>query len=520
MVGTLALGLLAAGCRPGPRLDRADAAGALPRIDPDYTFLVIPPNIAPLNFRIREPGEEHVLRLSSDTAPLVQVRCPDGDCRMDPQAWRRLLQASRGRSLHHDVFVKQPDGRWVQFRRFSNEVAQEPIDSYIVYRRLAPNSQFTQIKGIFQRDLESFDVSALVTLRQGTFECVNCHTFHQNSPDRFLFHVRRKNAGTVFVMDGRIRKVDTRAGPMFRPMAYSAWHPDGHHVAATVNMYVGNSPSTATQYYFQAIEKRGDLVVFDVDHNTVSTTPSVYSNDYMETHPCWSADGRYIYFARQQDRPLLSHADLDSFRADLARISCDVTTNTWGTPETVMAYSEVGKSCAFPRPSPDGRYVLHILADKGTYPVYQKSSDVYLFDLASGQYRRLDAVNSDLAESFPRWSSNGRWFSFVSSRRDGRSAVPHFAYFDALGQAHKAFVLPEEDPSAHDSLTDTYNVVELVKSRIRIDPFALAQAMQEPAASASFPDPPEVDAYTGATRLATAGGVGAPDSAARELPYH
>jgi len=59
-----------------------------------------------------------------------------------------------------------------------------------------------------------------------------------------------------------------------------------------------------------------------------------------------------------------------------------------------------------------------LLLEKSTYPIHQKSPDVYLLDLASKKHRRLDAVCSDRAESCAHWSSNGRWFILVSNRRD------------------------------------------------------------------------------------------------------
>jgi hypothetical protein len=85
------------------------------------------------------------------------------------------------------------------------------------------------------------------------------------------------------------------------------------------------------------------------------------------------------------------------------------------------------------------------------------------------------------------------------------SALVYLAYFDAQGEAHKAFVLPQEDPSYYDTFIDTYNVVEPVKSRVNTSRFKLAQAMQGEAQKAEFPDPPQVDAYTGPTITLHAG---------------
>ena len=494
-----AVGLMVAGCGRLPAPGQATSTGAPPRIDPDYTSTVMPPNIAPLNFRIAEEGQRFAVRILSEGAPPLEVDCPGGTCQIDIDDWRALLSANRGKELHYDVYAKKSDGIWAQYQRFTNTVAQEPIDSYIVFRQLLPNKQTSSIRGIFQRSLETFEREALVTLRDGTFTCFNCHTFHQHDPNRFLIHIRGKHAGMLLVMDGEMHKIDTKREPMFRPLAYASWHPDGRHIAATINMFAGEFPATADRYYFQAIEKRGDLVVYDVVSNTISTTQVVFNNEYVETHPYWSYDGMYIYFVRGQDKPLVSHQDMAATKFDMVRLSYDVATDTWGDLESVMAYSEIGKSCAYPRPDASGRYVLHILSDKSTYPIHQQSSDLYLLNLETKQYRRLDPACSNFSESYPKWSSNGRWFSFLSNRRDGMSALPYFAYFDEEGQAHKAFLLPQEDPAWYDTFTDTYNILELVRSRVDVDTFELALAMQQPARQAEFPNPPEVDAYTGAT---------------------
>ena len=499
----IATGLLAVSCgrTPDPPYGGSPTlVDASPRIDPDYTSLVIPPNIAPLNFRIKEVGQDYVVKISSDAAPPLELHCPDGTVRIGLKAWRAMLRKNKGKRLYYDIYAKRQDGQWVQFQRVTNTVAEEPIDSYIVYRLLLPNKAVSTIKGIFQTNLETSESSPLVTLRDGTFECFNCHTFHQHNPNRFLLHVRLKHPGMVLVVNGKMRKINTKQSPMFRPLAYASWHPDGVHIAATLNQFYTNSPDRERQYYFEAFEKRGDLVVYNVESNTISTTRDVFENEYIESQPCWSPDGNYIYFVRTKDKPLLVPGDVPAFRFDLMRIAYDTATDTWGTPETVVAYSELGKSCAFPRPSPDGRYVLHILSDKTNYPIHQKSSDVYLLDLESKEYRRLGKVNSGFSESYPRWSSNGRWFSFLSNRGDAMSALPYFAYFDAQGQARKAFVLPQKDPARYDTFMDTYNVLELVKSRVTITPAELASGMQSQAEEAVLPNPPEVDAYTGPTR--------------------
>ena len=492
----MAAGLLVTSCSRMPDLASATPVHSPPRIDPDYTSLVIPPNIAPLNFRIKEEGRDFVVKISSEAAPPLEIHCPNGTCQIGLKPWRNMLQSNKGKPLYYDIYVKKQDGTWVQFQRITNTVAEEPIDPYIAFRLFLPNKNITLVQGVFQRNLETFERSTLVTRHDGAFECFGCHTFHQYDPDKFIFYIRMKNSGMMLVADGKVRKIETKQGPMFRPMAFASWHPDGRHIAATQNLYISYAPSTERLYYFEATGKRGDLVVYNVENNTLSTSEEVFGNEYIETLPCWSPDGKYIYFVRSRDVPLTAYEDTSELRYDLMRISYDTATDTWGSPETVMAYSELGTSCAFPRPSPCGRYILHILADKVDFPIHQRSADLYLLDLQTKEYRSLDKVNSDLSESYPRWSSNGRWLSFESNRRDGLSALPYFAYFDAEGQAHKAFVLPQKDPAYYDTFIDTYNVVEFVKSKIRISPSELARAMQGPAEDAVFLNPPEAEPYT------------------------
>jgi hypothetical protein len=496
----IAAGLLAlASCARGPNLSSAVRVEAAPRIDPDYAGIVIPPNIAPLNFRVLEDGSDCVVRISSDGAATVELRCPERQCRMSVKAWRELLSQNKGKSLYYDIYLRKADGAWTQYATFANRVAEEPIDPYIVYRRLTPNNQFTVIKGIFQRDLENFETAPMLTLSQES-GCYNCHTFCQGNPDKFFFHLRGENGGMVFVRDGRIYKINTRQGPISRPTAFASWHPDGARIVASVNdEYHTFFPSTAKLGHFEASHVRGDLVVYNLETNTLSTSREVFENGYIQTHPCWSADGKWIFYVRCRRQQPVVQKDFEKLRFDLMRISYDAASDAWGTPETLLECSKLGKSCTFPRASPDGRYLLCVLCDRATFAVYQNSADLCLFDLESKTWRRLDALNGDFVDSFPVWSSNGRWFSFTSRRRDDISALPYFGYFDAQGREHKPFLLPQEDPGGYDTFTDSYNAVQLVKGKVTIDPLTLAEAARQPAIPALFPNPPNVEAYTGTT---------------------
>src|SRR5665647_1707249 len=101
-----------------------------------------------------------------------------------------------------------------------------------------------------------------------------------------------------------------------------------------------------------------------------------------------------------------------------------------------------------------------------SFPGTQPESDLYLMDLRTKKYQRLDAVNSNRSECWHSWSSNGRWFVFSSKRRDGLLTRPYFSYFDSQGQAHKPFLLPQKDPADfYDSLPQMINPVSYTHLR-------------------------------------------------------
>ena len=68
-------------------------------------------------------------------------------------------------------------------------------------------------------------------------------------------------------------------------------------------------------------------------------------------------------------------------------------------------------------------------------------------------------------------------------RDDGSYTRPYIAYFDADGRAHKAFILPQEDPEYNLTLLKSYNVPELSRDAVPVTPEALKEAIYDDAAT-------------------------------------
>ena len=182
------------------------------------------------------------------------------------------------------------------------------------------------------------------------------------------------------------------------------------------------------------------------------------------------------------------------------RILYDVDKNQWSDVETVISAEKTGKSVSFPKISPDGKYLLFGMNDYGYFNIHFKSSDLYLLNLKTKQFRKLP-VNSEHSESYHSWSSNSRWFVFASKRKDGLCSRLYFSHVDSAGNASKPFVMPQKDPAFYDTFIKNYNVPELINGPVTISYWKLMQAAYQNPLKAKFDSTVDVDALSGATKV-------------------
>jgi Tol biopolymer transport system component len=186
----------------------------------------------------------------------------------------------------------------------------------------------------------------------------------------------------------------------------------------------------------------------------------------METYPCWSPEGEWLYFSRSDAR---EDTPFDSIRYDIYRIGFDPSRGTFiGEPEQVFPASSMGWSASFPRISPDGKYLLCTVHDYGTFPIWHPEADLCLLDLDNGNWEVPQGINSDDTESFHSWSANSRWIVFSSRRDDGRYTRPYIGYLNHGGEFQKAFLLPQRDPESYGSFLYSYNRPELISNSVQV----------------------------------------------------
>jgi len=497
-VVALAAGVLLwrAGAPRAPAEHRCRQADRPARLRPDYTGLAIPPNIAPLNCAVLEPGRRWRVRLTGGGRTLT-VGARHGLVDLPLGAWQPLLAASRGQAVRLDVYVQGTDGAWTHFRPTTCRVAPEPIDGYVVYRRFRPAyNVYVYGMGLWQRDLASFRVRRLVDRAQIGGQCHNCHTFADRRPDRFLFHTRPTNGGQpamVLVTDGRARALDTRTPQHDRPAAYASWHPNGDLLCFSFNQikpfFWHAGPQTK-----DTVDIASGLAVYNVRDGSSTVPAPLNQPDLNTTFPCWAADGRALYFSRVR-RTWPANDDLPmrqvrATRYDLCRAAFDPASGAWGPVEIVAAAEDLGHSLLEPRVSPDGRWLAFCAAGHGAFPPFLDHADVWLLDLRAAHPRpfQVEPATASLRDSWPSWSSNSRWLVFSRRSDTDRSARTWLRYVGADGTLGKAFVVPERDPTLNDRLLETYNRPELVTGPVRLPPGelrAVAAKVGPPAAGAT-----------------------------------
>jgi hypothetical protein len=469
----------------------------MPGIFPDYTSLVIPSNIAPLNFNINEKGSEYQVEIYSKTGTKISIRQKSPKIIIPIGKWHELLDMNKGESLTIDVYAKRD--KWYKYAAITDTIAPETIDNQLVYRLIGIVYTYFNKMGIYQQNLENFDKSVIYENTSNDKKtCVNCHSFSHNNPGKMSLHVRTTDAGTVIFNEGKLKKYNTKTKYTMSPASYTAWHPNGELIAYSVNKLIVNFTSYASKIV-EVWDKASDLVVFNVKTNTITTSPKIASQS-RENLPNWSPDGKWLYFI-SAPKANEDGSNWIQTKYDLLRIAFNPEKMTWGEVDTLLTSKQTGKSITFPIASPDGRYILFCMIDHSYFSIFDKGSDLYLLDLTTKQYRKLDILNSPVTDSYHSWSKNGRWIVFSSKRINGLCTQPHFAYFDKQGQFHKPFVLPQEDPLFYQTDTWNFNLPVLVDGKVDISANEFRDFMDEKPEDVNFDPSVDVDALSGGTWL-------------------
>lgn len=445
-----------------------------PVLVPDYTDVTIPPNIAPLNFSAKATGQHLVARFSGTGNHAFDVETTNGSFTIPAKQWKALLAANRGKQITITL-LKEDQGQWKSCNPIHITVAEEPVDSYLAYRLIEPGYALWNEMGIWQRNLESYEETAVFENKMTNYNCVNCHSFCMQNPDKMLFLMRSSLAGAVLVDGDRIDFVNTQTDKTIPSLAYPSWHPSGRFIACSVNKTTQGLHATQR---VEVYDTASDVVVYDVEKKAILSASQLFTKDVFETFPTFSPDGKTLYYC---SAPACEMPDsINQLRYSLCVISFDPETGTFGSRTDTLYNARLeGKSVSFPRVSPDGNFLLCTLSGYGTFPIWHKDADLYQVNLETGEGDNLSAVNSDDTESYHSWSSNSRWVVFSSRRMDGLYTRPFLVYIRKDGQGAKPFVLPQKDTNHYTFLTKSYNIPEFITGKIKDNSYRIMQKAKQ-----------------------------------------
>lgn len=466
--------LLLTACSWGTqRPEKASSQAEEPEIFPDYRDVTVPVNISPLNFRLTREADHQYVLITGEKGGRLEC---DGQrsLRFDPDAWRKLLEENAGSSLTLTCSSREAGG-WKTWKSFQIHVDERPIDSHLVYRLIEPGYEKWHIVGIYQRDLESFDEKTIIRNDMTGYNCINCHSFCMNDPNRMMLHMRAVHDGTYIIRGKEIERLKTKTKQTISNLTYPYWHPSGKYITTSVN--------DIKQFFHAVKEKKmevfdleSDVVVYDVEQHKILSAASLITKDAFETFPAFSPDGKWLYFcsAPACEMP----ADYDKVRYHICRMAFDAGKGALQLPVDTLVRAD-SLSYTFPRISPDGRFLMYTETAYGQFPVWHKDAEIRMLELETRQPVDMTLLNSADTESYHSWSSQSDWVVFSSRRDNGLYTLPYICRIQADGRPAKPFLLPQEDPEKYDYQLYSYNLPELVTDEVTISPYAIQQRAHE-----------------------------------------
>ena len=431
-------------------------------IFPDYKGVTIPENIAPMNFHYAmKDARKATTQFSAQGKTVVMHGL---QVRWSIRKWRRFIRNAEGGTVSVVAKVRTKDeeisDRWEMY------ICRDRIDPFLTYRLIEPAYQMFNEVSIVERNIENFEERVICDFKHTDNSCMNCHTHGQQRGDLSMFYIRGKQGGAILNRDGELRKVTLNADGMLSGTVYGDIHPSGRYGVFSTNIIIPSFHTMAGKR-MEVYDTASDLTVADFDTNTMINLDNVARKDRFETFPCFSADGDEVFYCVADTVALPQ--DITDMKYSLMRAGFDTTNGHISEQEdTLWSAGAHNGSVCHPKASPDGKWLMFTVADYGTFPINHSESTLNMINLETGEVRTLDGVKGDKSDTYHSWSSDGRWFGFVSKRGDGQYGKPYFCHLDEDGNPSKPFVLPQKSAFFYEYNLKSFNMPDIGKTKTEI----------------------------------------------------
>jgi len=463
--------VLFAACTSAP--EDAVKVNKTPKIYPDYVDVTIPVDIAPMDFCVgslteTDPCDIYVIAKGTKGGEIIgKGEYTD----FDIDEWHELTRQNKGGDIIFTVYAESApsSSKWIQYKDFRMHVSNYKLDDYgVTYRRIPPGYEVGGNIGIYQRDIHSFDETAILTESAVVGQCFNCHTPNRTDPRQFTAQVRGEGGGTLIQINGKQEWIDTKTDSTKAAGSYAYWHPDGRYVAYAANS-VHQSFFTGTKKPIEVYHKFSNIIVYDTRTHELLLDPALETPGSLEIFPAFSADGKTLYYSTSDacDVP----REYLKVKCSVCAIDFDAKTGKFGSKvDTLLNGKKDNMSYVQVRPSYDGRWMIYVRCSRSNFPIVQPDADLWIMDMKTHQVREMKEINSRRTESYHNWSSNSRWLVFSSKRDDGMYTKLYFTCIGNDDRGTKPFLLPQRNPRKYYmEMFDAYNVPDFTKTKVEFD---------------------------------------------------
>ncbi len=424
-------------------------------IYPDYCGVTVPRCIAPLNMMVTEDGAKAICAtLEAGEKKIVVGARDDRKIEIDEGEWRSLMEDSTIENICVTIYYTKDNVDYCD--TLPIYVSDDEFDPYVTYRLIEPGYEVWNAIQIEERDMRAFKTRILADNSKLGGQCMNCH-IHGAEGRVSLFHLRGKSGGTILARDGKLRKVTLRSEGMRSGAVYGDISNSGRYGVFSTNEIIPALHSVGSRR-LEVYDAESDLCIADFERDSMILSPLVSGTEEFETFPCFSADGRTVYYC--SSRAVSLPDSIGALRYSILKIGFDG--ERWGEKvDTVWSAWRNGGSASLLKVSPDGRYLMFACSDYGTFPIWHRETDLRMIDLGSGNEVDVKALNSEVSETYHSWASSSRWVVFASKRNDGQYGRVYVAHIDRDGRAGKPFVLPQSDPESDILCLKSYNIPDV-----------------------------------------------------------